>query len=60
MTAFSFSSFCQSKQKCSFFQALADRIALNCSLTRGEYNRGWNEVMLAADEDEEDLVCLCG
>lgn len=27
-------------------QALADRIALPCTLTRGEYNRAWNEVML--------------
>ncbi|XP_048777082.1 armadillo repeat-containing protein 3-like isoform X2 [Ostrea edulis] len=28
------------------FKALADRIALPCTLTRGEYNRAWNEVML--------------
>ena len=27
-------------------QTLADRIALPCTLTRGEYNRAWNEVML--------------
>ncbi|XP_022325530.2 armadillo repeat-containing protein 3-like isoform X1 [Crassostrea virginica] len=28
------------------FKTLADRIALPCTLTRGEYNRAWNEVML--------------
>lgn len=28
------------------FKALADRIALSCSLVRGDYNRAWNEVML--------------
>ncbi|XP_062900304.1 armadillo repeat-containing protein 3 [Mobula hypostoma] len=28
------------------FKALADRIGINCSLVRGEYNRAWNEVML--------------
>ncbi|XP_074650808.1 armadillo repeat-containing protein 3-like [Tubulanus polymorphus] len=28
------------------FKALADRIAVPCSLVRGEYNRAWNEVML--------------
>ncbi|BFZ14755.1 hypothetical protein BsWGS_17793 [Bradybaena similaris] len=28
------------------FKVLADRIALPCSLIRGEYNRGWNEIML--------------
>ncbi|GFO30833.1 Armadillo repeat-containing protein 3 [Plakobranchus ocellatus] len=32
------------------FKVLADRIALPCSLTRGEYNRAWNEVMLPDDE----------
>lgn len=31
---------------CFESQALADRIALPCTLTRGEYNRAWNEVML--------------
>lgn len=37
---------------CSFvsrFQALADRIAVSCSLVRGEYNRAWNEVMLCEE-----------
>ncbi|XP_071087902.1 armadillo repeat-containing protein 3-like isoform X2 [Haliotis cracherodii] len=33
------------------FKTLADRIAVGCSLTRGEYNRAWNEVMLP-EEDE--------
>uniref|UniRef100_A0A0B7A269 Armadillo repeat-containing domain-containing protein n=1 Tax=Arion vulgaris TaxID=1028688 RepID=A0A0B7A269_9EUPU len=28
------------------FKVLADRISLPCSLTRGEYNRGWNEILL--------------
>ncbi|KAK3779638.1 hypothetical protein RRG08_040361 [Elysia crispata] len=32
------------------FKVLADRIALPCSLTRGEYNRAWNEVLLPDDE----------
>ena len=31
------------------FQALADRIAVSCSLVRGEYNRAWNEVMLCEE-----------
>lgn len=34
------------------FKALADRIALSCSLVRGEYNRAWNEVMLC-DEAQD-------
>ncbi|XP_041103023.1 armadillo repeat-containing protein 3-like [Polyodon spathula] len=29
------------------FKALADRIGINSSLVRGEYNRAWNEVLLA-------------
>ncbi|KAK1172066.1 armadillo repeat-containing protein 3 isoform X1 [Acipenser oxyrinchus oxyrinchus] len=29
------------------FKALADRIGINCSLVRGEYNRACNEVLLA-------------
>ncbi|CAH1777612.1 unnamed protein product [Owenia fusiformis] len=33
------------------FKALADRIAVSCSLMRGEYNRSWNEVMLTDDDD---------
>lgn len=31
---------------CSSFQALADRVAIPCSLVRGDYNRAWNELML--------------
>ncbi|XP_013923003.1 PREDICTED: armadillo repeat-containing protein 3 isoform X2 [Thamnophis sirtalis] len=31
------------------FKVLADRIAINCSLYRGEYNRAWNEVKLVDD-----------
>ncbi|GFR96246.1 armadillo repeat-containing protein 3 [Elysia marginata] len=34
------------------FKVLADRIALPCSLTRGEYNRAWNEVLLPDDESD--------
>ncbi|KAH9523148.1 Armadillo repeat-containing protein 3 [Bulinus truncatus] len=37
------------------FKTLADRIALPCSLTRGEYNRAWNEVLLP-DEDEDPVA----
>ena len=33
------------------FQALADRIAIPCSLVRGEYNRAWNEVLLAEERE---------
>ncbi|KAK3099626.1 hypothetical protein FSP39_007188 [Pinctada imbricata] len=33
------------------FKALADRIAVCCTLTRGEYNRAWNEVMLPDTDD---------
>ena len=32
------------------FQTLADKIAVSCSLVRGEYNRAWNEVLLP-DQD---------
>nr|XP_015210045.1 PREDICTED: armadillo repeat-containing protein 3 [Lepisosteus oculatus] len=28
------------------FKALADRIGINCSLVRGDYNRAWNEVAI--------------
>ena len=38
------------------FQALADRIAVHCSLVRGEYNRAWNEVLLTEDCDEDSMV----
>ncbi|KAM6451460.1 armadillo repeat-containing protein 3 isoform 2-T2 [Liasis olivaceus] len=31
------------------FKVLGDRIAVDCSLYRGEYNRGWNEVKLVDD-----------
>lgn len=40
------------------FKALADRIALHCSLVRGEYNRAWNEVLLTADSDEVKPVSM--
>uniref|UniRef100_A0A8B9JK43 EDR1/CTR1/ARMC3-like peptidase-like domain-containing protein n=2 Tax=Astyanax mexicanus TaxID=7994 RepID=A0A8B9JK43_ASTMX len=30
------------------FKALADRIGVNCSLVRGDYNRTWNEVLLSS------------
>ncbi|XP_046553420.1 armadillo repeat-containing protein 3-like [Haliotis rubra] len=33
------------------FKTLADRIAVGCSLTRGEYNRAWNEVMLPQEDE---------
>ena len=32
-------------------QALADRIAVGCTLERGDYNRAWNKVMLTDDSD---------
>ncbi|XP_050953871.1 armadillo repeat-containing protein 3 [Labeo rohita] len=28
------------------YKVLADRIGLSCSLTRGEYNRAWNEIFI--------------
>ncbi|KAK2556510.1 Armadillo repeat-containing protein 3 [Acropora cervicornis] len=34
------------------FKALADRIAVSCSLVRGQYNRAWNEVLLC-DEGQD-------
>ncbi|XP_050417691.1 armadillo repeat-containing protein 3 [Patella vulgata] len=33
------------------FKVLADRIALSCTLVRGQYNRAWNEVMLYDIDD---------
>ena len=30
----------------SFFQTLADRLGMPCTLVRGNYNRAWNEVVL--------------
>ncbi|XP_069770713.1 armadillo repeat-containing protein 3 isoform X3 [Narcine bancroftii] len=39
------------------FKALADRIGINCSLIRGEYNRAWNEVMLI-DCPPQDTIGL--
>lgn len=33
------------------FKVLADRIAVGCSLSRGEYNLAWNEVMLPDSDD---------
>lgn len=34
------------------FKALADRLSIGCTLSRGQYNRAWNEVMVADDDDE--------
>ena len=28
------------------FKALADRVAISCSLVRGDYNRAWNVVLI--------------
>jgi len=41
-----------SRNSLSFFllQTLADKIAVSCSLVRGEYNRAWNEVLLPEDD----------
>ena len=36
---------------CFIHQVLADKIAVGCTLTRGEYNRAWNEVMLPDCDD---------
>ncbi|XP_076117995.1 armadillo repeat-containing protein 3-like isoform X5 [Mytilus galloprovincialis] len=33
------------------FKVLADRIAVGCTLNRGEYNLAWNEVMLPDSDD---------
>ena len=44
--------------KCTIpFQTLADKIAVSCSLVRGEYNRAWNEVLLP-DQDYTVSICL--
>ncbi|KAL4230819.1 Armadillo repeat-containing protein 3 [Mactra antiquata] len=32
------------------FKTLADKIAVSCSLVRGEYNRAWNEVLLPEED----------
>ncbi|XP_006815757.1 armadillo repeat-containing protein 3-like [Saccoglossus kowalevskii] len=32
------------------FKVLCDRIAVGCTLVRGEYGRAWNEIMLTDDE----------
>ncbi|XP_076467502.1 armadillo repeat-containing protein 3-like isoform X2 [Babylonia areolata] len=34
------------------FKALADRLSVSCTLTRGQYNRAWNEVMVTEQEPE--------
>ncbi|XP_076446526.1 armadillo repeat-containing protein 3-like isoform X2 [Babylonia areolata] len=36
------------------FKALADRLSIGCTLTRGQYNRAWNEVMISEDENNAD------
>ena len=43
----------------SRFQALADRIAVSCSLVRGDYNRAWNEVKLCDEVKVSELYLLC-
>ena len=35
-------------------------MAISCTLTRGDYNRAWNEVMLPDDNDEEEEVRTYG
>ncbi|KAL8577393.1 hypothetical protein ACOMHN_060215 [Nucella lapillus] len=37
------------------FKALADRLSIGCTLTRGQYNRAWNQVMLTEEEDTPDV-----
>ncbi|XP_042744688.1 armadillo repeat-containing protein 3 isoform X2 [Lagopus leucura] len=34
------------------FKVIADRLGIGCSLVRGEYNRGWNEVKLVDDSPQ--------
>ncbi|KAK7097085.1 armadillo repeat-containing protein 3-like isoform X2 [Littorina saxatilis] len=34
------------------FKALADRLSIGCTLTRGQYNRAWNEVLVAEENEE--------
>ncbi|XP_031470212.1 armadillo repeat-containing protein 3 isoform X1 [Phasianus colchicus] len=34
------------------FKVMADRLGIGCSLVRGEYNRGWNEVKLVDDSPQ--------
>lgn len=36
---------------------MADRIAVGCTLVRGEYNRAWNEVLLT-DPDDTVIVLV--
>ncbi|XP_033118258.1 armadillo repeat-containing protein 3-like isoform X2 [Anneissia japonica] len=38
------------------FKALADRIGVASTLTRGDYNRAWNVVMLVDDESVEGIA----
>uniref|UniRef100_A0A8C4X5H6 Armadillo repeat containing 3 n=1 Tax=Erpetoichthys calabaricus TaxID=27687 RepID=A0A8C4X5H6_ERPCA len=38
------------------FKALADRVGINCSLARGEYNRSWNVVTLTEEHPKVLLV----
>jgi hypothetical protein len=35
---------------------LADRIAVGCTLNRGEYNLAWNEVMLPDSDDTVSYI----
>jgi hypothetical protein len=34
-------------QRAFLFKVLADRLGISCTLTRGNYNRAWNEVVLS-------------
>ncbi|XP_055086096.1 armadillo repeat-containing protein 3 [Periophthalmus magnuspinnatus] len=40
------------------FKCLADCIGLSCSLVRGEYNRGWNEVLVLNGQTQRYVVDL--
>ena len=37
-------------------EVLADRIAVGCTLNRGEYNLAWNEVMLPDSDDTVSYI----
>ncbi|XP_041358509.1 armadillo repeat-containing protein 3-like isoform X2 [Gigantopelta aegis] len=37
------------------FKTLADRIAIGCTLTRGEYNHAWNQMMIADEDSSPEL-----
>ena len=37
-------------------EVLADRIAVGCTLNRGEYSLAWNEVMLSDSDDSVSYI----